>query len=84
MVAIIAAATGVFSSDPPPEESPPTTREIIAEVAPSTVRILAKIGGVSVSSGTGWIYDADQGLIVTNAHVVGDLGSPGDHVVPAS
>ena len=74
--AIAAAATGVFSSDPVPP-SPPTTREIIARVAPSTVRILAKIDGVSASSGTGWVYDADRSLIVTNAHVVGDQGTPG-------
>lgn len=72
--AIVAAVTGVFSTDPAP---PPSTSEIIAEAAPSTVRILPKIKGVSTSSGTGWVYDAQEGLIVTNAHVVGDQGAPG-------
>lgn len=75
-LAIVAAVTGVFSSDSEPP-SEPSTRDVIAEAAPSTVRILAKIDGASASSGTGWVYDADRGLIVTNAHVVGDQGSPG-------
>ncbi|MCB0875914.1 MAG: trypsin-like peptidase domain-containing protein, partial [Solirubrobacterales bacterium] len=75
-VAVVAALTGVFSSDSE-TSSQPSTREIIAETAPSTVRVLAKVDGVSASSGTGWVYDADRGLIVTNAHVVGDQGSPG-------
>lgn len=76
VLAIVAALTGVFSSD---SEAPsqPSTREIIAGTAPSTVRVLAKVDGVNASSGTGWVYDADRGLIVTNAHVVGDQGSPG-------
>ncbi len=75
-LAVAGALAGVFSSD---SETPsaPSTSEIIAGAAPSTVRVLAKVDGVSASSGTGWVYNADRGLIVTNAHVVGDQGSPG-------
>ena len=83
--AIVAAVTGAFStadggsSDGSPDGALTTlsTREVIAMAAPSTVRILAKIDTVSASSGTGWVYDADRGLIVTNAHVVGDQGRLG-------
>ncbi|MHA5049357.1 S1C family serine protease [Streptomyces sp. SD15] len=41
-------------------------REIFERVAPATVQVLGGSGG----SGTGIIYDAEQGLILTNAHVV--------------
>ncbi|MEU9288065.1 S1C family serine protease [Streptomyces sp. NPDC048275] len=41
-------------------------REIFERVAPATVQVLGGLGG----SGTGIIYDAEQGLILTNAHVV--------------
>jgi S1-C subfamily serine protease len=72
--AIVAAATGAFSSDP---EEPPTTSEIIAQVKPSTVRVLTLIDQAKAGAGTGWVYDGERGLIVTNAHVVGDQQTPG-------
>jgi len=72
--AIVAAVTGAFSSDP---EEPPTASEIIARVKPSTVRVLTRVEGRSVGGGTGWAYDGDRGLIVTNAHVVGDQETVG-------
>ncbi|MEZ5155307.1 MAG: S1C family serine protease [Solirubrobacterales bacterium] len=75
-LAVAAALAGVFSTDPE-TSSRPSTREIIAAAAPSTVRVLAKVDGANYSSGTGWVYEADRGLIVTNAHVLGDQGSPG-------
>lgn len=80
VAAVIAAVTGVFSSSSSDDDDPPalTTSGVIAQTKPSTVRILAKIDGVSTSSGTGWVYDAANGLIVTNAHVVGDQGSVGE------
>ena len=78
VAAVIAAVTGVFSSDDDSAPEARSTSDVISKVAPSTVRILAKINGVSTSSGTGWVYDADRGLVVTNAHVVGDQGTVGD------
>jgi len=72
--AIVAAATGVFSSDP---EEPPTASEIIAQVKPSTVRVLTRVDERSSGAGTGWVYDGERGLVVTNAHVVGDQEAPG-------
>ncbi|MFF4346574.1 S1C family serine protease [Streptomyces sp. NPDC001530] len=40
-------------------------KEIFEKVAPATVQVLGSLG-----SGTGIIYNADEGLILTNAHVV--------------
>jgi S1-C subfamily serine protease len=43
--------------------------EIVKTASPSTVRVLAREGS-SEGSGTGWVLDAKEGLIVTNFHVV--------------
>ncbi|RSS42991.1 PDZ domain-containing protein [Streptomyces sp. WAC07061] len=40
-------------------------KDIYERAAPSTVHVIGTYGG-----GTGVVYDADKGLIVTNAHVV--------------
>ncbi|MFI1397586.1 S1C family serine protease [Streptomyces sp. NPDC020681] len=47
------------------DDSDVTPKEIVDLAAPATVHL-----GGPESSGTGFIYDAEQGLIVTNAHVV--------------
>ncbi|KJY32162.1 trypsin [Streptomyces katrae] len=44
-----------------------SAKEIYERAAPATVHIIGTMG-----SGTGFIYDADKGLILTNAHVVLD------------
>ena len=44
--------------------------EVVAEVAPSVVLISARQGEVVSGTGSGWVLDAGEGLIVTNAHVV--------------
>ncbi len=74
VVAVLAAVTGVFSSG---GDEPPSARAVIAGAKPSVVRVLTKLKGTSSGAGTGWIYDADRGLVVTNAHVVGDQGTVG-------
>lgn len=59
MVALTAGSGGVaFAGDLPP-------KDIYERAAPSTVHVIGTYG-----SGSGVIYDADKGLIVTNAHVV--------------
>jgi len=66
-IAVILALTGVFSSD---EEGIPSGREVIADVTPSTVLVNAYDGQTRTGNGSGWVYDADEGLAVTNAHVI--------------
>ena len=44
--------------------------EIVRAVAPSTVLIDARRGQEQAGNGSGWVLDAEEGLVVTNAHVV--------------
>lgn len=46
-----------------------TPQEVIAQAKPGTVELFGKVGDDLVG-GTGFVYDAEQGLIITNAHVV--------------
>jgi S1-C subfamily serine protease len=43
---------------------------VIPKVTPATTIVVTDIGGGRGGRGTGWVWDAAQGLIVTNAHVV--------------
>jgi S1-C subfamily serine protease len=67
VVAVVLLVTGVFSGS----SSTPTAAEVVNKVRPSVVYVLASKDGLPRASGTGWVYDAGQGLIVTNAHVIG-------------
>lgn len=67
VVAVVLFATGVFSDDGPEE---PDVPEIVAQVTPSTVVVFSEQDGEIAGNGTGWVLDAGEGLIVTNAHVV--------------
>ena len=46
-----------------------STEEIVADVTPSTVLVRAS-GAAGEGAGSGWVLDADDGLIVTNFHVI--------------
>ena len=48
----------------------PTTEEIVEDVTPSTVLVQAGGAAGSQGSGSGWVLDADEGLVVTNFHVI--------------
>jgi S1-C subfamily serine protease len=74
-VAVVAAAavvalavTGVLGGDDEPAEA--GIPEIVDRVRPSTVVVNTLVDGETAGSGTGWVLDAEQGLIVTNSHVV--------------
>ncbi|MFJ4775633.1 S1C family serine protease [Streptomyces sp. NPDC088762] len=43
----------------------PSPKQVYEKAAPATVHVIGKYG-----SGTGFVYDADKGRIVTNAHVI--------------
>jgi S1-C subfamily serine protease len=58
--------------------------EIVKEAKPSTLLVVGRSRGVSPlsgtsnsisDSGTAWVYNAEKGLIVTNAHVVVNVSS---------
>lgn len=51
---------GAWAEDPSP-------KEVYEKSKPATVNVVGKYG-----AGTGFIYDADEGLIVTNAHVIAE------------
>jgi len=44
--------------------------EIVDDARRSTVEVLASVDGELQGGGTGWVFDADAGVIVTNAHVI--------------
>jgi S1-C subfamily serine protease len=66
-IAVILAVSGVFSGD---DDGERPLREIIADARPSTVLVIAYQEGSRTGNGTGWVLDAEEGLVVTNAHVV--------------
>jgi S1-C subfamily serine protease len=63
VVVVILVTTGGSST--------PSSAEIVAAVKPSTVDVLiSQTGEGVVAGGTGWVLDADRGLIVSNNHVI--------------
>jgi S1-C subfamily serine protease len=59
------AAFGVFSGG----DNSVSDAEIVAKARPSTYFVVTNKGS-AVGRGTGWVWDAANGIIVTNAHVV--------------
>ncbi|MGD9696321.1 MAG: trypsin-like peptidase domain-containing protein [Thermoleophilia bacterium] len=68
VAAVVLLVSGVFGGDDGSKE--PDIPAIIDAVRPSTVVVNALVDEQPAGSGTGWVLDADQGLIVTNQHVV--------------
>ncbi|MEA2496336.1 MAG: hypothetical protein QOJ29_4247 [Thermoleophilaceae bacterium] len=64
-----------------------SVQDAVAKVEPSTVLVVPQRDGQPNGNGSGWVYDAKRGLIVTNAHVVNDgetfKVSAGNKLVPA-
>jgi S1-C subfamily serine protease len=70
VVAVIAIAAGVlFATGVLPPRL--TIAELVSQTRPSAVLVNALVEGRAepVGSGTGWVLDEAEGLIVTNAHV---------------
>jgi putative serine protease PepD len=72
-------ATGSLKGSDAAAPALPSTEATVASVTPSTVLVTTRQGGEDLASGSGWVLDSRQGLIVTNAHVVngGDSWSVG-------
>ncbi|MBA2474791.1 MAG: trypsin-like peptidase domain-containing protein [Actinobacteria bacterium] len=60
-------ATGVL---PPGGGERNAVQRTVEQVAPATVLVEVRRAGQRVGSGTGWVLDGAEGLVVTNAHVV--------------
>jgi S1-C subfamily serine protease len=67
VIVVVLFLTGVIGGD-----DQPTVAEVIEQATPSTVQIRRFVTEESENAGSGWVYDAEQGLIVTNAHVVNE------------
>ena len=72
-VAVAAAAVALVAvlllmRDSPGERVP----EVVRALAPATALVDVSRGGSRTATGTGWVLDAEEGLIVTNAHVVNE------------
>lgn len=70
VVVIVVVASGILTPGSAEPSTPPTIADIAAEAEPSTVLVVAQVDGERVGNGTGWVWDASNGLIVTNLHVV--------------
>ena len=58
-------ATGVVGGS-----SEPAVTEVVEQAKPRTARVLITASGEEAGNGSGWVYDAEQGIVVTNWHVV--------------
>ena len=58
------------SPTPPPATPAGNTSDVVDAVRPATVLVVTRAGGERLASGTGWVLDGEQGLVVTNYHVL--------------
>ena len=67
-VVVVLVAAGAFSG----EEDSPADRvpAVVERLTPATVLVETLRGGSRAGTGSGWVLDAEAGLIVTAAHVV--------------
>jgi hypothetical protein len=80
VVAVVVAAGAVITTVALRDDGRPTPRsvatgspsvpEVIEAVRPSVLSVSTERGGLPFAGGTGWVLDASEGLVVTNAHVV--------------
>jgi S1-C subfamily serine protease len=73
LIGVIAALVGgVFTGDDDgggKTVAGKTAADVVDQVRPSTVLVVNDKGGGTGGRGSGWVWDAGEGLIVTNAHV---------------
>ncbi len=65
IAAVVLAVTGVLGGD-----DQPTVEAVVARVAPSTALVVTSQDGRGLGTGSAWILDAREGLVVTNHHVI--------------
>jgi S1-C subfamily serine protease len=79
VIVLILALTGVIGGD---EDEGIDTAEIVKAATDATVLVRSDVAGQE-GAGSGWVLDADEGLVVTNFHVVNgasriEVGPPDD------
>ncbi|MGK2956509.1 MAG: trypsin-like peptidase domain-containing protein [Solirubrobacterales bacterium] len=70
LAAVTLVAVGFALAGRGGSEEEKSTSEIVAEAKASTVLVISGNDDKRNGNGSGWVYDAEKGLIVTNAHVV--------------
>lgn len=84
IVLLVGIAVALLTLTGSSRSGPLTEPQIISADKPSTLLVVARSAGVAplsgggsniVDSGSAWVYDASRGLIVTNAHVVGNASA---------
>ena len=63
---VVALVTGLFGGG---DDDTLTNAEVVDESRPRTVLVVTDKGFNSGGRGSGWVWDASEGIIVTNAHV---------------
>jgi S1-C subfamily serine protease len=69
-LAVAAIAVGVLVWQLVLTDDEPSQSELVDQVAPSVGAIYVRASGQEAVFGTGWVLDAEEGLVVTNAHVL--------------
>jgi S1-C subfamily serine protease len=69
-IALAVTTTALFLATRDGGSKATSTADVVDAVAPSTVLVVTSHAGERLGSGTGWVLDAAEGLIVTNNHVV--------------
>jgi S1-C subfamily serine protease len=73
--AVIAASlASCGGTDKPAAPKPMSVQDVVAQVGPSVVNIIAKAGD-STFGGSGLVIDAPKGIVLTNAHVISGASS---------
>jgi len=82
VVVVVVVAVGLRGGEPtvttppatavPVTPGPATIADTAAQAEASTVLVVAQVNGQRNASGSGWVWDAANGLIVTNQHVIND------------
>ena len=65
-LALVALAALLLTKD---EDRVP---EVVARLGPATALVITEVDGRATGSGSGFVLDAREGLVVTNAHVVNE------------
>ena len=89
LIALLAVLGIAIAIIDPFSSTPKSAAQVIRDATPSVVLVLGETEeGEPLESGSGWVYDAEKGLIVTNAHVASGaakfkVGDSDENLTPA-